>query len=373
MAMDNKKTITIAITGNIFTDQRIIRIATSLQENGYSTTVYFRPHFKFKNENKKLLSNKYPFNTYALKTFSNKGVLFYFTYNVILFFKLLFKKNTFLYAVDSDTLLAFTLLSKINKTPLIFDAHEYFAEVPELLNKPLKQKIWHYITQWGVNQSKIRFTVSQTLAFELTKRYDKPFETILNVPFSVKSNTALKNIDKPYIIYQGALNKGRELELLLIAMQQLPHLDCLIIGEGDLSIELRQQSVQMALNNIYFKGLLAPQEIKQYTENAFLGYNLLDANSKSYYYSLSNKYFDYMQAGIPSISSKLPEYEHLNGVYNCCLCIENNLTELIKAIQYLLENKKAYQMLCENAILANQKLNWETESKKLIQLIKNFE
>lgn len=79
-----------------------------------------------------------------------------------------------------------------------------------------------------------------------------------------------------------------------------------------------------------------------------------------------------MQAGIPSISSKLPEYERLNAIYNCGLCIENNLYSLSEVILKLYVDKIAYKQMCENTILAKQKLNWQIENKKLIKLIQKL-
>jgi hypothetical protein len=83
------------------------------------------------------------------------------------------------------------------------------------------------------------------------------------------------------------------------------------------------------LTNVAFKGLLSPNELKRISAQCFVGYNLLNAQSLSYYYSLSNKYFDYVQAGIPSISSHLPEYELLNSEYGCGVCIKITKVALI--------------------------------------------
>ncbi len=248
---------------------------------------------------------------------------------------------------------------------LIFDSHEFFAEVPELENKPLKKNIWHAVTQAGINQSKDRYTVSESLAKALEKRYGRPFKTIRNVPY-YKEKDVHHKFDKPTIIYQGALNKGRELELLINVMKMMPEFNCIIIGEGDLSELLRQKAGKA--ENIEFMGLLTPDEINNITQKAFFGYNLLDISCESYYYSLSNKYFDYMQSGVPSISSKLPEYEFLNSTYNCGICIQNSETELIQQLKYYIKNREAYEKLQQNALLASLKNNWETECQKLIKI-----
>ncbi|MDI1234988.1 MAG: glycosyltransferase [bacterium] len=362
--MGHNKNIIIAITGHIITDQRMIRIASTLQANQFNVTVYYRPYFKFKVKRKKVVDS-YPFNIRKMVFMVNNGILFYAFYNIRLFLLLLFRRADLYCAVDSDTLVAFTLLSKLKNTPLIYDAHEYFAEVPELKNKTFKQNIWHWITQKGVNQSINRYTVSESLAKALSERYKAPFETIRNVPHYQEKDIHIK-FDKPTILYQGALNQGRELELLINSMKQLPEFDCLIIGEGDLSSELRMLAKH--ISNVQFLGLLSPEKINTITQKVFLGFNLLDATSLSYYYSLSNKYFDYMQAGIPSISSNLPEYELLNKTLGCGVCIPNSEINFISCVKKYANDRTAYNNLQQNALLASLNNNWELESQKLVQI-----
>ncbi len=360
--MEKRKTIIIGITGHIISDQRITRIANTLTAHNFEVTVYYRPFFKYKSSAKMADTS---FRILPVKSLFNNGVLFYAWYNLLLFFKLLFRPADYLYAADSDTLPAFILLSKIKRKPLVFDSHEYFAEVPELSQSPLKKKIWHWVTKAGVKQSKACITVGPELAIVLNKRYGKPFTSVRNVPVSQTSAMA-GNSGTPIILYQGALNAGRELELLIDAMKLLPQFRCIIAGEGDLSQALRDRANE--LSNIEFAGLLTPAELTQITRTCFAGFNLLQASSLSYYYSLSNKYFDYMQAGVPSISSKLPEYMALNTAYNCGVCIDNTVEALASTLQNWLDDKAHYQNLKENAIIASRKMNWENEQQILLNV-----
>lgn len=361
--MDKSGKIAIVITGHLLTDQRMIRTAQLLHDNNFDLQVFYREHYKYQKTNSP--PPTFSFHSSPLRFSINSGITFYLLFNLRIFFLLLFEKYSCYVSVDSDTLPALTLLSYLKGTQLVFDSHEYFAEVPELEGKRFKQSIWHWVTQIGVNRSSMRYTVSYTLAEALTKRYGKPFSVITNVP-AYHQQILHDKFDRPTIIYQGALNKGRELELLIAAMQKLPDFNCIIIGEGDLSLALRQMA--QAMDNIAFLGLLKPDMINSYTRKCFLGYNLLDARSKSYYYSLSNKYFDYMQAGIPSLSSKLPEYERLNTHYNCGLCIDNTEDALVNAIVNLYNDPTLYDKLSQNALLASLKNNWETESIELLKL-----
>ncbi|WP_205127803.1 hypothetical protein, partial [Okeania hirsuta] len=50
---------------------------------------------------------------------------------------------------------------------------------------------------------------------------------------------------------------------------------------------------------VKFLGYLDPEELRRITPQAHLGLNLLENKGLSYYYSLANKTFDYLQAGLP--------------------------------------------------------------------------
>ena len=69
-----------------------------------------------------------------------KGPLFYAEYNLRLFFLLLLTKADVLVANDLDTLPAVFLASRIRRLPVVYDSHEYFTEVPELVGRKISEK-----------------------------------------------------------------------------------------------------------------------------------------------------------------------------------------------------------------------------------------
>ncbi len=363
--MEQRTKIIIAITGNIATDQRMQRIATSLSK-WHDVTLYYRQYFK--NESSKLSTTDYAFKCISLNTKIKSGILFYFIYNLKLIYKLI-KCNTDVYnAVDSDTLMAFTFLSIIKRKPLVFDAHEFFKEVPELEKKTIKKWIWHNITKLGVMQSKTCYTVSDSLAIELTKEYQKRFEVIRNVPD--KSEITENKFPVFTIIYQGALNKGRGLELLIKTIKNHHDICCIIAGEGDLSQQLRWLS--KGITNLNFVGLLSPLELKKLTQQCHVGYNLLEPIGKSYKLSLSNKFFDYIQAEIPSISSEFIEYQNLNNTYKTGVCIPFSQEKLNDMLVEMKNNTAYYNEFITNCKQAKNELNWGIEELKLKNIYLNF-
>src|SRR5258707_630762 len=120
------KRVIISVVSDLVTDQRVHRVATSLQQYGFPVTLVGR---KMKHS---LPVDQRSYKTVRFKRWKNKGPLFYMFYNIRLFFYLLFHKADVLVANDLDTLLPNFIVSKIKGTELFYDSHEYFTEVPEL-------------------------------------------------------------------------------------------------------------------------------------------------------------------------------------------------------------------------------------------------
>src|SRR3989338_2252762 len=153
----NKQKVILSVTNDLVTDQRVNRVCNSLLNLNYEVLLVGRQ-----------LKNSLPVNRkYPTKRFNllfNKGFLFYANYNVRLFWLLLFSKSTLLWSNDLDTLPANYLVSKLKGIKLVYDSHEYFTEVPELVNRPKIQKIWLSIEQWIFPKLKNVITVSNQIA-----------------------------------------------------------------------------------------------------------------------------------------------------------------------------------------------------------------
>src|SRR5215467_4706198 len=75
-----------------------------------------------------------------IRCWKNKGKLFYFEYNLRLFFFLLFKKMDGICAIDLDTISPCLAISKLKKIPRIYDAHEFFTGLKEVVTRPAIKK-----------------------------------------------------------------------------------------------------------------------------------------------------------------------------------------------------------------------------------------
>jgi glycosyltransferase involved in cell wall biosynthesis len=317
------------------------------------------------------LSSK-PYQQHRLKCHFNKGKLFYLEFQIRLFFYLIFKKFDIIGSIDSDTILPCTFVKILRSKKLVFDAHEYFTEVPELSNRPFTKGIWGIIENACIPLADAAYTVGPGLANIFTASYGIPFECIRNLPNktvefeSKQENTPLR------ILYQGALNEGRCLSHLINAVKDFP-VKLILAGEGDLSNTLRELVKQNRQENqVEFLGFVKPNELKNLTKTCDIGFNVLEPMGLSYQYSLANKFFDYIHAGIPQICSNFIEYQHLNDTYSVAILSAFDIESIKKSLHLLIESSQLRGELINNCKLATKDLNWALEKEKLNPIYKGL-
>jgi glycosyltransferase involved in cell wall biosynthesis len=314
-------------------------------------------------------SSRFNFETHRIECFFNSGKLFYFEFNIRVFFYLLFQRFQVICAVDLDTILPAFALAKIKGVKLGYDAHEYFQEVPEVVGRSRIKKFWESVARYTIPKTNFRYTVSQKIADQFYELYHVPFEVVRNVPYykpPIKVQT--KN---PYLLYQGALNDGRGLEELIRASIHLP-VKVKIAGEGDLSESLRKLATELnCQDKVEFLGFIMPTALREVTENAFVGYNVLANKGLSYYYSLANKFFDYTMAGIPCLVSEFPEYISLHEKFGIGIYCKLSEADIIREVNRLFSEEEYYEALRHSAWEAAKSLNWSLEKEKLIGLFED--
>jgi len=369
--MGGVKRIIFTVTNDLSYDQRMQKICRSLSRAGYSVELVGR-----KRDFSIPLAPE-PYRQKRLQCTFNKGKLFYIEYNIRLLVYLLFAQFDAACAIDLDTIAPVYITGKIKGAKLVYDAHEYFTEVPEVIRRRKVQKVWQKVEQTFVPHFDETYTVSEGLAELFEKKYHKHFNVIMNVPYpqnnpapaSVSLSGDERGAPSPFILYQGALNEGRGLEHLITAMQQI---DCplKLAGEGDLSAQLRQQVQTLGLQQkITFLGYVPPAELKKITAQATIGINLVENTGLSYYYSLSNKFFDYIHASVPQVCIGFPEYQKLNNKYHVALLVKDCSTpQISEAIMRLLKDTGLYAQFQKNCEVCSRELNWKVEEIKLLAI-----
>ena len=356
------KTILIAVTNDLSHDRRMHRTCNVLSEAGCDVTLIGRS-----------LPDSQPFDpdgfkAKRLRCFFHIGFLFYAEYNMRLFFYFMTNRYDIACAVDLDTVLAVRIASFFKRKTTVHDAHEYFTEVPELEGRNLTKGIWQAIGKSTVKHFDARYTVGQHLAEKLGKQFKASFEVIRNLPSKEQSRT-IRPVDKEsrMLVYAGALNEGRGIEEILQALRDLPGWRFRIAGEGDLSAQLRELSAQLNVSDrVEFLGWISPDDLPSIFRKATLGINVLKGESLNYYYSLANKFFDFIHAGLPSINMNFPEYASIQQQYACCYLInELSPISIVNAINDIENNPHLMQSMIEGCKRASDELTWEREAARL--------
>lgn len=317
-----------------------------------------------------------PYKTSRLRLIFNKGFLFYAEYNLRLFLKLIMVKKTMLYANDLDTLLPNFLASKLSSCKLIYDTHEYFTEVPELISRPKVRSFWLGLEEFIFPKLKNVITVNQKIADLYSSTYKVPITVIKNISSGgiVKGYSALKDLKKfqNIILYQGALNIGRGLELMIDTMPYLEKNTLILAGEGDITGRLKKRVDDLGLGErVLFLGRVVPEELRSITKIADLGISLEENMGLNYRYCLPNKVFDYIEAGIPMLVSNLPLLKELIQTYAIGEYVtKRDPKSLSIQIEGILKNKNKFNKgICQ----AQVDFNWQNEKHKLIKFIENIE
>lgn len=354
-----KQKIIVSVTNDLVVDQRVHKVCTFLLQNNFDVTLVGRKLKASQDINRE-------YKTKRFRLIFTKGMLFYANYNFRLFFYLLFHKSHVLLSNDLDTLIPNYLISKLKKTKLVYDTHEYFTEVPELNNRPFVKKVWEWIEKAIFPNLKHVYTVNESLAKVFEQKYKGPVMSVKNVPFYSKLQAVTKH-SKKTVLYQGALNKDRGLEELIEAFVYLEDIELQIIGGGDVEDELKNLVVNLDLESkVKFIGKIPFDKLKYYTQKAHLGVSLEKATNLNYQYALPNKLFDYISCNLPVLTCDLPEIKKIVETYNIGVTISSVDSKTIaNAIQNLITNDDVMHTYIENCKIAAKELCWEKEIETL--------
>src|SRR5690554_3173143 len=385
------KKIALIFEGTLKNDARVLREANSLAEK-WDVDVFSS---QVENEDAKSVAENVNVIAYSLnQKWMNRNVFFGKKYDSLL--KII---NPFEYCaiicIDYPTLrLGYQLKKNNPQLKLIYDSHEIYIET---INQFFPRSGWKKI--YGVPLIKInqflhskkekRFIQSVDIKVTVCESLRKYFLKKLRADFLVLRNcpslTHIKEINEEeksskradfnlanndfLLLYQGDINPGRGLSIMLDVMKQLPsNFKFLIIGDGMLLQNLKDKCKNEAISNVHFLGRIPYIDLIKYTQIADLGINLIEPLNESKRLSLPNKLFEYMSVGVPFLSNDLPEPRVLVEEYNCGVLVDySNIKNIVDSILLLSEDRKLLCTLGNNGKTAiKEELNWSVEFEKLL-------
>ncbi|WP_206167194.1 glycosyltransferase [Mammaliicoccus sciuri] len=284
------------------------------------------------------------------------------------------------HANDLNTLPQAIVCSKLRlkPKPLIYDSHEVQSDrtgynpktiksIESFMLKFVDQMIVENHTRAKYNEDIYGF-YPKTL-YNYSEKYNIEEKPQINLHKKIGINE-----DEKILLYQGGLQQGRGLELLIEAMDEIKEGHLLFIGGGKLTQPLKEQAeASKQADRIHFLDKVPFQELPSYTREAYLGFQVLQNICFNHYSASSNKLFEYMMAHVPVISCDFPEIKKVVEETNTGLVVDShNASEIANAVNQLVKDTSLRNQLSENTKQAKEIYNWNNEKSKLLEVYNQF-
>jgi len=372
-ALPNKTRVAFSVTNCVCFDQRVLKMAETVEKLNCEISIIGRRTGDYSDP------EEIPYNTVRFNMIFRRGFIFYMFFNIRLLAYLLFHKYDLLVSNDLDTLLPNFIVSKLKRIPLVYDSHEYFTGVPEIQSKPFVKWVWMSIEKVIFPRLRNVITVSDPIAVLYKKLHNVEPLVVRNLSKNADEILPFprKEIDVPenslLVIIQGmGINIDKGAEELIETINLTEGVSLMVVGSGDIVPLLKQRVSELKIDHkVKFINGVPWETLMKYTKTADAGMCLEKNTNLNYRYSLPNKLFDYIAAGVPVIASDLPETHKILDENNCGIIINTVTPENIsKALLTLKDNPSKLLELRENAVLASETLNWKLESEKVTKLYK---
>ncbi len=374
--MMKKKNICMFLCRPFANDNRVTRSAEELAKNGNNVLV-LAYHEEGLLENENIINFKVKRLKLTTKNIGNSKIcklIKYFEYVLRTFvFSILFKPDI-CHCNDIDTLIFGYLHYNLFRIPFIYDSHEYFQDY-RYNNLPL----WAFVIQSKLERMLSKkasavITVSNYIAESLKRDFNRKNIHIIRNISNLSNNQDINKNTSDYVnqlIYLGQIGYGRATDNIIKALSLLKdYIRVYFFGyynESDIMKYHKLARDYNVRNRIIFEKPLCSDKIISITSLGLAGLCIIQNISTSYYYSLPNKLFEYIQAGIPVIGSDSPEIRNIVDTYGIGVIVDpdspESIAEGIKDIIY--KGRKHFK---DNNDKAKQIFNWENESKKLIEI-----
>ena len=377
------KRVLVSVISDLVTDQRVHKVCQTLQENGFDVCLIGT------RKRKSLDLSTRIYKTRRIRMFFQKKILFYAEFNIRLFFRLIFLPVDIFLGNDLDAMPATWLASWLRRKPVVYDTHEYFLEMAGMEERRIVRRVWKGIESFIFPRIDFVYTICDSFRDLYAKDYHRLLYTVRNVPYlHVTDSGAYSELlaetnklipkDKRLMIFQGAgINAHRGAEELIQAMSWLDpkkyHL--LLVGGGEIFPMLETMIRQKELNDrITVIPRLPFEALRHITRQAELGLSLDKSDNFNHRYGLPNKIFDYIHAGLPILCSRLVEVERIVNTYQVGTFIENHEPgHIASRIEMIFASEDLMKIWKANTEKAKQDLNWESESKIVLNIFKQVE
>lgn len=289
------------------------------------------------------------------------------------------------HANDLDTLEICGSVAAKRNAKLVYDSHELWLESSRYLiaTHPANRIRLRKIEQKYIKKADAVIAVTPLRGQKMLQMYpsmknleivENAPEKLLKLPPTGKLRAMINAApDTVIALYQGVLCPERGLEELLAAakLNTNPDVKFVIIGMDAWNGTLQKIASDMGLKEkVLFLPPVPSEELPEITVDADMGFILFRNTCLNHYYSLPNKLYEYMMAGVPVVSSNFPELKRILTEVDSGITVDPDSPESISnAVETLAGNPDMRKRMRGNGrAAALDRYNWEPQSLKLKKL-----
>jgi len=286
-----------------------------------------------------------------------------------------------IHAHDANTLYPAGRSAKKLGVPFVYDSHELWTHRNRVsVSESLRRKEARSERYWARRAARV-ITVSPSIAQWLKKRYrlhELP-ELVRNIPpfdghlpsregGRLRELAGLQYTDK-VVVYCGGITTNRGIEQAIEATAALPRdTHFVLLGYGNETFQAKLLELVEANGvgeRVHFIGSVPSAEVSAALADADVSLVLTQPTCLSYAYSLPNKLFESIHAGIPVLSTRLIDAAALIDEYEVgeTVAVDAGASELAARMEDVIARNSEFHAA---AVRAASKLTWENEAGRLI-------
>lgn len=371
-----QKKICIAFLGNALHDSRIVNLTNSLKQDGCQVSVI---SFDWFISNRAYYDDTYKIHKLEKTRFS---FFFYFRFSLILLIELIRSRADIYFAEDFYTLPFVTILGRIKKAKVYYNSRELYAFLGGLRNRPVLQWLVKSIEKIFIRKVDLVLTTGEMDSHFLEKFYNINNTLVVrNIPL-LKHPDAIIDFRSMYslrpetliLLYQGVLLEGRGIPLIFDAIKILPDTALILLGVGEQRNNYERLASELNISNrVFFAGAIDQKELINYTAGGDIGVSIIENISVSYYHALPNKLFEYIMAGLPVLTSDLPQMKRIVETYRVGEAINlSDSDNIVETLKRWIGNSELIQEFKRNCSVAAKELNWQQEYNRVRSKLLDF-
>lgn len=292
-----------------------------------------------------------------------------------------------IHAHDSETLEPVGRLARRLGVPFVYDAHDLWLgrifRDRSRLNLALFKAYYRWVERTFLPRAAGWVTVSGPIARHLEREYGiGPVGVVANVPErptgppEVRDLKTLPGAERlppgvPIVLYLGRVISGRGVDELVAALPMVDagaHLVFLGGGAHAPVIEAQARRIGVA-DRLHVLPLVPPDDVIPYAASATVGVSAAVPTCLNYIYSLPNKLFQPMAAGLPVVASNFPQVVEVVDDHDAGITVDmTDPAAIAAALNELLADPERARRMGANARRAIQdRFNWDVAGGTLVE------